>query len=186
MSTVSAIDNLVKEYLQKKGYMAAVEALEGEINNPSKFVSMNSSETKPKSSDRFQEMLVLELSGRDASIYGSSYEKFRHWVFSSTDKIREDLVPICFIIFTHSYVSLIRYGECDEDTKSQSSLFYRKWSSDFTEQFREEMSSLVSLINRAQLESHEFLYSNLFVRCVLTRKFRVSFIIADCIKQNIL
>ena len=186
------------EYLLKQGYTHAAEELDKQINSnkrkggdldhpddtipsiplatdlPSSSSSSSSSSSVSKKSLIAQllstETLVLSSISSDSNrdVYQSSYGSLRSWACNSLESIKAEILSLCFPIFVHCYISLIKRNQ-EED----ASAFWSNWHSDHTDIYADELKQVSLLTNNAQLSKREFINTNSFLKQLLHAKFIV-------------
>lgn len=112
------VDQLVREYLQSKGYMKALEALEVETGGggggggqPGQAVENNlSANRNSHNKEKYASLLlnntaetlyVVGIHHNDTSIYTKEFEFFCSWVMNSLDMLKPYLEAIALTIFIH-------------------------------------------------------------------------------------
>eukprot|EP01038_Epipyxis_sp_PR26KG_P014508 gene14508-19478_t len=99
-----------------------------------------------------------------------SYETYRTWAMCSLDYVKNELLSLCFPLFVHCYIELIRLSPNLKNNQPQE--FWQKYFRQFLESYSEEISSLSLLATPEQLQQDSIL-SNNFLNCVVHNKFTV-------------
>lgn len=55
-----------------------------------------------------QDLIVVGLTDGDYNVYNDSYDTVRSWACTSLDFIKHELLSLCYPIFAHCYINLIR------------------------------------------------------------------------------
>ena len=55
-----------------------------------------------------QDLIVVGLTDGDYNIYNDSYDTLRSWACTSLDFVKHELLSLCYPIFAHCYINLIR------------------------------------------------------------------------------
>jgi hypothetical protein len=118
MSSESGIDELVKLYLQSKGYHKALEAMKEDAttlpadgsNTHSSMETASKSTANGKAADKNIEKLLLNaaesfcflgIKHNDISIYQKEYDQLHSWMNHSLDAIKSYLQAITFVLFVY-------------------------------------------------------------------------------------
>eukprot|EP01031_Cornospumella_fuschlensis_P040230 gene40230-49021_t len=165
-------DLLVREYLQSRGLTKTLEALESECAAVS---AIPTNTTKSALVSSFlpvnsQELLFLTMNNSDGSQYSREYRLFSRWTTASLDLIKPYLQALSFVLFTHSYIILVR-----RELTEQARNFFNEFKDTVSFTFTEELEYLALLQSKQQLIDASFLSSNPFLKMTTTSKFSVSF-----------
>ena len=186
------MDSLVLEYLRNQGYNTAAAELDKQINDAQNkrklssisdqpailcgdeggILSNDASLTKKSLIEQLlsTESLVLSSISDDNSkdIYQKSYGMLRSWACNSLESIKAEIISLCFPIFVHCYISLIKRGQ-EEDAR----VFWLHWSKDHTDIYADELKHLSLLTSSQQLNRTEFINTNTFLKQIFHAKFLV-------------
>jgi hypothetical protein len=124
----SGIDELVKLYLQSKGYTKALEALEEEISPRNSMEvdeeghltlssSLNGQNTSVDGIHSIDKLLLnsaeafcfLGIKNGDITTYQKEYDILYSWMCQSLDATKSYLQAICFVLFVYWYPSLLPF-----------------------------------------------------------------------------
>jgi len=172
------MDELVREYLWKKGFRSAAEEMDkvleppSDIQNVTKRVAVNNATSRYLKNEgepglTTEELVVWGLHG-DASMYKSCYDLFRSWAYGSLDLVKNELISLCFPLFTISFMSLIRKGH-----GGAARQFWNCFADDHKDWFASELQALSMFTTGDQLSDANFLASYPFVQHAHRRKFKV-------------
>jgi hypothetical protein len=153
------VDRLIKEYLERKGYVAAAKELDNALQSasdpPSKF-------TFPLPEQRHSILRDMLLSQSNIEYnynnYMNEYVQFISFINHSLNTIKRDLQSICFPLFVISYINILKKEGID------NALLY--WTSFQAEHYlthSREMHSLSQLTDISQLTNESFLIAHPFM-----------------------
>lgn len=182
------MEELVRQYLESKGYHKTATSLVGEIRQQTtasrskagigsgsgtlaedkRVISALMSETSLTS----EELVIARHQNEDgdwARMYTDGYDKYYSWAMSTLDVIKCDLLSICFPLFVQSYITLI-YKECYDEART----FWDAFHQQHMDNFSHELNGLSMLTSKEQLvDNASFLESNPFVKSATKNKYRV-------------
>lgn len=186
------VDDLVKQYLLTRGYTKAVELIDKEKENilsneeditESSVLAVDDTVKSQEESKKNDAVLLdklidnvsksLFLYGKkkeDIENYIQEYKKFFIWSSSLLENSHSFFHALNFIFFSLIYVTIVKSSD-----ESSSNLlleeFYNSYKNSFFDSFSNELVYLFNLKHASQLESQNFLESNLYISSLLTNKF---------------
>lgn len=181
------MDELVRQYLVKKGYTQAADELarilepeqgsaagtKRSLNATGRYMTARGDAAADLQQQHQQQLtsedlVVWGLHGGDAALYHQSYSRFRSWAYGSLDLIKNELISLCFPLFTTSYIGLIKRGEA-----TAAKTFWKAFAQDHKDWWPHELQALSMLVEPSQLAEKEFFSSFPFVYYAAAHKFTV-------------
>ena len=152
------IMELVRNFLKSKGLQSVLSELDAVSKNDpiegSISGEMMEIENASSTPTRFKNEGIesLEMDTVDNCI--SEYLRLRHWVMSSLDNTKRELFALCYPIFEHIYIAMIRCNAFHE-----ASVFMTNWGEDYrsNESTKDEIVKLASIMSRSEAKSKYFL-----------------------------
>ena len=181
------MDELVRQYLLKKGYTEAANELarmiepepgtaagtKRSLNATGRYMTARGDaaadlEQQHQQQLTSEDLVVWGLHGGDAALYHQSYSRIRSWAYGSLDLIKNELISLCFPLFTTSYIGLIKRGEA-----SSAKTFWKAFAQDHKDCWPHELQALSMLVEPSQLNDKDFFSSFPFVYYAAAHKFTV-------------
>eukprot|EP01032_Pedospumella_encystans_P028878 gene28878-32614_t len=185
MSQKEGVDALVKEYLLSRGYTKTVAEMDLEASQvvatenpaaaaPAPAPAVGSSAPPSKAIARHmlsnvaEDIYIIGMKDKDTSSYFTGYDNIRSWAVNSIDIVKPQLLSLCFPVFVHCYLGMVRLGF---HTEAQE--FLNEFKTDYAEYQGEELQRLSSLTLQEQYNSDDFVSNDPFISSVLASKFIV-------------